>query len=317
MEYGAHLPLIDLDGRGWDAGRLSSYARTAQRLGFATLAANDHLSFRRPWLDGIVSLTSVIDASGDLDLATTVALPVVRGPAALAKAAAALDILSGGRFVLGVGAGSSETDYALAGVDFDERWPRFEEAVRVLRSQLGRDDGPSPHGRFYPDPTPLAPRPKRSGRPPVWVASWGSPAGLRRVARLGDGWLASAYNTTPDQLAHGREVLHASRSDSSDWDPTCVVATMWTQVTHSERERSEWLTRLAGLLGRDEDDLAGRVLIGSSEQCAGLLREYRDAGVDQILVWPLADHELQLELLAQEVIPLAVGGDSATGDGDG
>ncbi|NED70528.1 LLM class flavin-dependent oxidoreductase, partial [Streptomyces sp. SID10244] len=78
MEYGAHLPLIDLDGRGWDAGRLSSYARTAQRLGFATLAANDHLSFRRPWLDGIVSLTSVIDASGDLDLATTVALPVVR-----------------------------------------------------------------------------------------------------------------------------------------------------------------------------------------------------------------------------------------------
>ncbi|MGC4962588.1 LLM class flavin-dependent oxidoreductase [Gordonia sp. DT218] len=310
MEYGAHLPLIDLDGRGWDARRLSSYARTAQRLGYATVAANDHLAFRRPWLDGIVALASVVDASGDLDLATTVALPVVRGPAALAKAAAALDILSDGRFVLGVGAGSSAADYALSCVDFDERWPRFEEAVRLLRSQLGRDDGPSSRGRFYPDPTPLAPQPKRAGRPPVWIASWGSPAGLRRVARLGDGWLASAYNTTPDHLALGREVLRASRTDSSDRDLSCVVATMWTQVTHGKRERSEWLARLAALLGRDERDLAGRVLIGSSEHCAALLREYRDAGADQVLVWPLADHERQLELLAQEVIPLVTGGNS-------
>ncbi|AZG45317.1 LLM class flavin-dependent oxidoreductase [Gordonia insulae] len=305
MEYGAHLPLIDLDGRSWDVHRLASYARTAQRLEFTTLAANDHLAFRRPWLDGIVALASVIDASGDLDLATTVALPVIRGPAALAKSAAALDVLSGGRFVLGVGAGSSVTDYALAGVDIDERWPRFDEAVRVLRSQLGRDDGPAPHGRFYPEPTPLAPAPSRPGRPPLWIASWGSPAGLRRVARLGDGWLASAYNTTPDRFTRSREMLRADRS--GDRDLTCVIATMWTQVTDEARDRSQWLARLATLLGRDERDLARAVLVGSPEHCAELLREYAEAGADKVLIWPLADHERQLEHFVREVVPLVAG----------
>ncbi|MYR06544.1 LLM class flavin-dependent oxidoreductase [Gordonia sp. SID5947] len=304
MEYGAHLPLIDLDGRGWDVQRMASYARTAQRLGFTTLAANDHLAFGRPWLDGIVALSSVIDASGDLDLATTVALPVVRGPAALAKAAAALDILSGGRFVLGVGPGSSATDYALAGVDFDERWPRFDEAVRVLRMQLGRDDDPTSSGRRRPAPAELAPRPSGPGRPPVWIASWGSPAGLRRVARLGDGWIASAYNTTPERLDLGRETLRANRSTSDGRELTCVLATMWTRITRDGHERAEWLSRLADLVGRDVHDLAGRVLVGSPEECASLLREYRDVGVHRVLVWPLADDENQLELLAREVFPL-------------
>ena len=139
MEYGAHLPLLDLDGRGSDVAGLTSYARTARELGYRALTANDHLVFQRPWLDGIVALASVVEASGDLTLATTVSLPVVRGPAALAKAAAALDMLSGGRLVLGVGPGSSRADYALAGVEFEERWPRFDAAVRELRAHLGRD----------------------------------------------------------------------------------------------------------------------------------------------------------------------------------
>src|SRR5262245_32029246 len=130
MEYGAHLPLLDLEGRGWDIAGLTSYARTARELGFTALTSNDHLVFQRPWLDGIVALASVVEASGDLTLATTISLPVVRGPAALAKAAAALDLLSGGRFVLGVGPGSSRADYELAGVDFEDQWPRFEAAVR-------------------------------------------------------------------------------------------------------------------------------------------------------------------------------------------
>ena len=197
MEYGAHLPLIDFDGRGWQAGEVASYARAAQQLGFRALASNDHLVFQRPWLDGIVALASVVEASGDLTLATTVSLPVVRGPAALAKAAAALDLLSGGRLALGVGPGSSRADYALAGVDFEERWPRFDRAVRSLRGHLGRDDDGATQV--------LEPRPTRPGGPPIWIGSWGSDAGLRRVARLGDGWLASAYNTTPEQVAAGRE----------------------------------------------------------------------------------------------------------------
>ena len=140
MEYGAHLPQLE----PIDVAGLTSYARTARGLGFRALSANDHLVFQRPWLDGIVALASVVEASGDLTLATTVSLPVVRGPAALAKAAAALDLLSGGRLVLGVGPGSSRADYDLAGVDFEERWPRFDgggpRAPRPPRSRPRQRD---------------------------------------------------------------------------------------------------------------------------------------------------------------------------------
>src|SRR5688572_20273044 len=99
MQFGAHLPLIDFDanGGGWAAGSLAAYADRARRLGYDWLTVNDHLTFQRPWLDGIVALASVVDASGELGLATSIALPVVRGAAAVAKAASAVDILSGGR----------------------------------------------------------------------------------------------------------------------------------------------------------------------------------------------------------------------------
>ena len=107
MRFGAHLPLIDFDGTPFTPSTLPSYVDAARDSGFYAISANDHLVFQRPWLDGIVALSSVVERSGDLTLATTVALPVIRGPVALAKAAAALQILSGDRFVLGVGPGSS------------------------------------------------------------------------------------------------------------------------------------------------------------------------------------------------------------------
>ncbi|HWC30444.1 MAG TPA: LLM class flavin-dependent oxidoreductase, partial [Dehalococcoidia bacterium] len=100
MHLGAHLPLIDFDGSGYSPGLLASFTDAAREAGFAALSANDHFVFQRPWLDGIVALSSVVERSGSMTLATTVSLPVVRGPVALAKAAAALDILSDGRMVL-------------------------------------------------------------------------------------------------------------------------------------------------------------------------------------------------------------------------
>ncbi len=297
MQFGAHLPLIDFDGRGWPAGSLAAYAGTARRLGYEWLTVNDHLVFQRPWLDGIVALASVLEASGDLRLATSIALPVIRGAAAVAKAAAALDILSGGRMTLGVGPGSSARDYDLAGVPFDERWPRFDRSVRALRAQLSVQDAAEP----------LRPAPSRPEGLPIWVASWGSDAGLRRVARLGEGWLASAYNADPAEIAAARTklgaALHSAGRDILGFP--CALATMWTYVTDDEHDRRTRLAALAAMLKRPAEQLAGRVLIGSVEHCAGVVRAYGEAGVDHLFIWPLADAEGQLERFMGDVVPAA------------
>ena len=147
VEYGAHLPLIPL-GTPPSLPALRGYVRAAARLGYRYLCANDHLVFGRPWLDGPTALAAVIEASGDMTIATTTSLPVLRGPVQLAKTLAALDILSGGRLVAGVSPGSSAGDYAAAGIGFDERWRRFDEALKVLRVLL-HDDQAGFEGEFY------------------------------------------------------------------------------------------------------------------------------------------------------------------------
>jgi len=110
----------------------------------------------------------------------------------LAKALSALDELSGGRVIAGVGPGSSRADYDAVGVPFEQRWPRFDDTLQLIKAMLqpataGSDGAPAE--RLLPPP--------RQGRGDSGLdRSWGSRAGMRRVARAGDGWLASAYNTT-------------------------------------------------------------------------------------------------------------------------
>src|SRR5207342_3338383 len=162
-----------------------AYVEVARRLGFTAVSVNDHLQHRRPWLDAPTALASVVSATGDMTLATTIALAVVRGPIALAKSLGAIDLLSGGRLVVGVGPGSYKPDYEAAGLAWDERWPRFEESIGALRALWHRDGEPF-EGTFYSTRgIHLEPPPAQDGGPPIWVGSWGSDAGLRRVAKLG------------------------------------------------------------------------------------------------------------------------------------
>ncbi|HJW36451.1 MAG TPA: LLM class flavin-dependent oxidoreductase, partial [Actinomycetes bacterium] len=147
VEYGAHLPLVEL-GASRSLPALKTYTGAAAGLGYRYLCANDHLVFGRPWLDGPTALAALIEASADMTLVTTAGLLVLRGPVQLAKSLAALDILSGGRLVAGVGPGSSAGDYAAAGLSFEERWRRFDEAVQVLRVLL-HGGGAGFEGEFY------------------------------------------------------------------------------------------------------------------------------------------------------------------------
>ena len=135
MRIGAHLPLADL-GAGRPTGEdLCTYARTARDLGYSTLAANDHLVWSRPWLDGPTTIASVISAAGDMTLATSVALPVVRHPVVVAKTLTTLACLATGPVVGGLGPGSSSADYQAVGLPFEDRWARFDEALRLVRTR--------------------------------------------------------------------------------------------------------------------------------------------------------------------------------------
>src|SRR5205823_910883 len=134
MDIGAHLPLMDFGGHPFTLEHLVEYTKTAEQLGFSAVSVNDHLVFSVPWLDGPTALAAVMEHSGGMTLATTVALAVVRGPVPLAKTLGAIDRLSGGRLVAALGPGSSAQDYEAVGLSFGERWPRFDEAIEALRA---------------------------------------------------------------------------------------------------------------------------------------------------------------------------------------
>ncbi len=306
MEIGVHLPQIAWDDERVTLERLLAVATAAERLGFGTLNANDHLVYGRPWFDGPSALTAVLAAAPSVRLMTSVALPVVRGPFALAKTLGAIDILSGGRLEAGLGPGSSQSDYALVGIPFEERWARFDEAVAAVRA-VWTVDGPPFVGRFY-DTTGihLSPPPAGATGPMIWIGSWGSTAGLRRVARLADGWLASGYNTTPESYVSGMATL-AGLLEAGGRDPSTfpsTMATTWSYVTDDDSEARAMLERLGHMVRRPVEDLAGRLPIGSPAACLDLLGRYREAGLPRIALWPMG-HELeQMERIAQEIMPL-------------
>ena len=308
MDLGVHLPLMQFGEERLSLGRLERAVETARECGFAAVSANDHFIFRTPWLDGPTALASMIERSGEMTLATTVSLAVLRGPVPLAKALAAIDLLSEGRLVAALGPGSSARDYEALGIPFEERWKRFDEALAVLRALLKGEPLPE-DARYYPLPPDLelAPPPVQPAGVPLWVGSWGSKAGLARVAMLGDGWLASAYNTTPEEFADARARLALALEDRGrdGRDFPSALATMWTWVSSDRAEGDRVLADvLAPVLNRDPDELRGQVCVGPAEHCAELLSRYAQAGCRRVYLWPLGDEQRQLERVASEVAPL-------------
>ena len=301
-----HLPQIEFAGEGVSLRRLADTVDAARANGFAAVSVNDHFLFRAPWLDGLTALAAVAERSGPMTLATTVSLAALRGPVPLAKAVATLDILSGGRVVAGVGAGSSPGDYDALGVGFEDRWQRFDEAVRLLRALLSGAEPPG-GGRYFAVPAArLLPVPRPAGCVPLWVGSWGSAAGMRRVARLGDGWLASAYNITPAGFAAASALLRgelAAAGRPGDGFPHALV-TMWAWITEDREEAERVITdRLAPLLRCDPAALRGRVCVGPAGMCAELLSGFAGAGCGRVHFWPLGAERRQIELIASKVLP--------------
>ena len=308
MEFGVHLPQISWADEPLALDRMLAVATAAERLGFGTVSANDHLVYGRPWLDGPTALAAVVAAAPTVRLMTSVSLPVVRGPFALAKALGAIDLLSGGRLDAGLGPGSSAADYALVGIPFEERWGRFDEAVSAMRAAWDRDAPPFV-GQYY-DTTgvTMLPMPAQPKGPPIWVGSWGSAAGMRRVARLADGWLASGYNTTPETFVSTRAMLggllEAEGRDPASFPST--MATTWMFVTDDAAAAKDVVEGVSRMVRRPVEEVVDRLPIGSAPACLDLLGRYQRAGLLRVLLWPVRDEVAQLERVAAEIMaPLA------------
>lgn len=294
MDFGVHLPLIDFGQGVLTFDQLRTYVQTAAELRYTTLAANDHLVWRRPWLDGPTALTSVIEHAGTMALATSIALVTVRHPVVVAKWLTTLGCMTDSRIIAGLGPGSSRGDHAAVGGSFEQRWVRFDEAFRVVKALVRGEQAPA--GRFY-DVSQVRLNPLPARPPEVWFGSWGSDRRLRALASAADGWLASAYNTTPTGFAEARARLdgHLSACDRVPSSCPDVIATMWLYVAGNQKDADRILTDvLAPILGRDAHELAARLPIGTPDHCLGLLRAYADAGAQQILLWPIHDPINQL-----------------------
>ncbi|MBJ7603065.1 MAG: LLM class flavin-dependent oxidoreductase [Candidatus Dormibacteraeota bacterium] len=282
MRFGAHLPIAGFSHQLPEAGAIARYAEAAEALGYTTTCANDHLLFSVPWVDGLIALGVAAGRTSRIRLITTAALLAVRGAGPLGSALAALQHLGDGRLTAAVTPGSTRADYEAVEADFDSRWSRFEREMPRLRDFLLRM---------------LA-----DAAPPIWIASWGSRAGLRRVARLGDGWLASAYHGTPEHISDCTAYLRGSLVGVGK-DPAGFPLALATMYLYISEDRAE--LRSVGDLVRSpavaSADLGDRLLIGTVDECVGRLQRLEAAGIREVFVWPLRDEVAQLELFIEEV----------------
>ncbi|MBQ0847282.1 LLM class F420-dependent oxidoreductase [Streptomyces sp. BH-SS-21] len=279
LEYGMQLPVQSqstLYAEAWEAdagpGDLVEIARAADVSGFAYLASCDHVAVPRRlaaamstvWYDPVATLAFLAGVTEHVRLLSHVAVVGLRHPLATAKQYATLDHLSGGRLILGVGAGHVQEEFEALGVDFERRGAVLDECIDALRAALGPDEYPSHHGKLYDfEGLGQLPRPAQE-HVPVWVGG-SSPAAVRRAAVRGDGWLPQGdpRERLPEQIAR----LGRLREEAGVTRPLTVGAI--TEPLY---------------VGRPSWAVGRRTVSGSAEEIAESLRAYAAMGVHQIQV---------------------------------
>jgi probable F420-dependent oxidoreductase len=260
MRVGLVMPLSD-DG----TGRIPPYrevralARQAEAAGFDSVWVFDHLISRSPdgtshgINEGWTVLAGLADATERVNLGTIVLATPFRNPAFLAKQAATLDEMSGGRLILGLGTGWHEPEFKAFGYPFDHRVARFEEAFAIIRGLI-RDGRIDFQGRFYEArDCELLPRPIRPDVP-LLVAAKG-PRMLRFTARHADAWNAAWFGMPDERLAERVADLRAACA-AVGRDPATLGITVGLSVRFPDLPPGDAGDPLAPALGGSEAELA-------------------------------------------------------------
>lgn len=297
MRFGMQLPVQSQStfyAEPWEAaaGReeLAAIAIAGDRAGFDYVAVCDHVAIPAEkadamstvWFDTIATLGWLAGITTATRLLSHVWVPAYRHPLVTAKAFATLDALSGGRAILGVGAGHLEPEFELLGIPFTDRGRLTDEALDGIVAAW-QDEFGWPGGGFGQKPLPAT-----EGGPPIWVGG-SSPAALRRAAQKGDGWLPQG-TTKPDMPA-AIEAIAARREQYGRRGAFTYGAIM--RPVFLGDPGSDW-------------ELGKATLAGDGERIRREVADYEAMGVDQVQVRfrsrSAQEYVEQIERFAQEVM---------------
>jgi F420-dependent oxidoreductase-like protein len=297
------------DGLNWE--RWQRITRVVEEAGFAGLFRSDHYTNASPpdkdSLELWVSLTWLADHTRRIEFGPLVSPVSFRHPTMTARMAAAVDDLSGGRLVLGVGAGWQKREHDHYGwqlLEPEDRFRRFTEGLEIIYRLLRTDQPVSYEGQYYRlKEAVILPRPQRPGGPPILVGGNGFRQTLSLAARYADEWNAvylpvdrfTKLNSRLDEL-----ILEAARS------PGNVRRSMMTGIVFDKDEqevRRKVDDRTAGKT--DAGGLRERgVIVGTSDEIVQQLGSLSDAGLQRIMLqWLDLDDMEGLEALAASVLP--------------
>jgi probable F420-dependent oxidoreductase len=283
--------------RALDAGGFASLVDGLEDLGFDSLWLSERATAAGP--DPVVGLAVAAGRTTRIKLGTSVQVLPGRNPALLAKELATLDVLSGGRLLPAFGLGVAHPGEQQAfGVERAERAPWFEEALPLLRRIWTEDTVDHDGGRFHYEG--LRVRPQPTQRPPdVWLGGK-APVELRRVGRLGDGWLASF--ATPGDCARARPVIDdAAAAAGRSIDPEHFGA----MIFYAPGEIPEPLRAL--IAARAPDAEPSQLVPTSLDAIAALIESYVAVGFSKLVLVPMhdpPDWSAELAPLADRVLPL-------------
>jgi alkanesulfonate monooxygenase SsuD/methylene tetrahydromethanopterin reductase-like flavin-dependent oxidoreductase (luciferase family) len=310
ITFGVHLPIIRFDGsRTHSREQILSFALKAEQLGYDSLSVNDHIVFNTSWLDSICTLSAVAAVTTKIKLGTSILNIVIRNPIISARTLSSIDIISSGRLFAGVGPGSSKKDYDACGISYEDRWQRFDEALQILLllwdAGSGKPRLANFDGIYYKmENVSTEPQPVQKPHPPILIGSWGSEAGLKRVAKYGDGWMASAYNITPEKFKEKWKTVLSYRSSKSK-DTKSFQNSMMSMFGYidNDKEKVHRLVKniLSPTLKRSPEDLERLLLFGSVDHCINKIDTLHDVGVKRIHFWPIYDFNEQIEIFSKEI----------------
>ena len=297
VEFGIGLRRVD---------DIAASAREAERLGYQFVSTGEHVFFYGPVNNGLIALAAAAGATSSIKLMSAITLVPLYPPPLLAKMVATLDVVSNGRFHLGVGVGGEfAKEFDACGVPVRERGARTNESLAIMK-RLWTEDDVSVEGRFTRlSGVTLAPKPMQQPHPPIWI-SGRSEAAMRRCANHGNGWLP--YMFTPERLSDSLDAI-ARFADAAGRDDAVIPGLHIFFAVHEDREIAIEMAvqRLSRQYNQDFSRLVGRyALAGNPEDCVTRLREYIDAGARTIMLNSACPSDYIVDnerLIAESVLP--------------